>query len=91
MWWYMGQLRLLLIITLAWFAFLFNLGRIDVAGQPQLKIDPSVYAIAIIASVSLLAFPNLGTRKVWIFRTVVFASYLAIRLTSYVSGAQQSR
>src|SRR5439155_465302 len=37
MWWCMGQLRLLLIITLAWFAFLFNIERIDVAGQQQIN------------------------------------------------------
>ncbi len=77
----MGQLRLLLIITLAWFTFLFNIERIDVAGQQPFNIDTSIYVLAITASVALLAFPNLGARRTWLFRAMVFAAYVAMRLS----------
>src|SRR5438552_3715483 len=90
MWWCMGQLRLLLIITLAWFTFLFNIERIDVAGQQPFNIDSGVYVVAIIASVAMLAFPNLGTRKVWLFRAMVFVAYIALRLNLILSGEPRS-
>src|SRR6266850_1547386 len=90
MWWCMGQLRLLLIITLAWFAFLFNIERIDVAGQQPFNIESVVYVIAIISSVSLLAFPNLGARKTALFRGLVVAAYFATQLGTLTSGTPRS-
>src|SRR2546423_1500168 len=76
----MAQLRLLLIITLCWFAILFNLERVSGLAQVPITLDTTVYALVILTSVALLSFPNFSTSNVWLARAVLLASYGAARL-----------
>jgi lipopolysaccharide/colanic/teichoic acid biosynthesis glycosyltransferase len=79
-WWDMAQLRLLLIITLCWFAILFNIERISELVREPITLDATVYAVVIITSVALLTFPNLSSVNIWLSRVVMLAIYGAARL-----------
>ncbi len=76
----MAQLRLLLIITLCWFAILFNIERVSELAREPVTLDATVYAVVILTSVALLSFPNLGSLNVWFSRAVMLAVYAVARL-----------
>src|SRR3954470_18895274 len=59
----MAQLRLLLIISLAWFAFIFNIQHIALPGQQALSLDIAVYALMLLTAVAFFSFPNLAKQN----------------------------
>jgi lipopolysaccharide/colanic/teichoic acid biosynthesis glycosyltransferase len=71
----MAQLRLLLIVSLAWFAFIFNAQQIVVPGIPALSLDIAVYALMLLTAVTFFSFPNLAKQNVIISYLVLIALY----------------
>jgi lipopolysaccharide/colanic/teichoic acid biosynthesis glycosyltransferase len=59
------QTRILLVVTVMWFVFLFNIERLDLFGQKPFNLDTSTYVVAALISVALLAYPDLAYRNIW--------------------------
>ena len=62
----MARFRLLLIGLTIWFVILFNLERPDITDLGNLDLDSVVYVIAAMASVTILALPDLAKRSEYI-------------------------
>src|SRR5712691_6450994 len=76
----MAQLRLLLIISLAWFASLFNIERIGLLFHQSISLDTAVYAIMIITGVAFFCFPNIGKQSKWVSLIIIMMTYLVSRV-----------
>jgi lipopolysaccharide/colanic/teichoic acid biosynthesis glycosyltransferase len=59
------QTRILLVVTVMWFVFLFNIERLSLFGQKPFNLDTSTYVTAALISVALLAYPDLAYRNIW--------------------------
>ncbi|MCZ7545299.1 MAG: sugar transferase [Anaerolineae bacterium] len=71
----MARLRSFLILTILWFAFLFNIERLDVLGSEPFNLASFVYVLAIAISAALVVFPNLGHQNLQLSRLAVLAIY----------------
>jgi lipopolysaccharide/colanic/teichoic acid biosynthesis glycosyltransferase len=73
----MAQLRLLLIICLAWFAILFRIGNVAVWGNETIEIGTAVYAIMIIVGFGMFLFPSLSRLNPVLTYTGMVVLYMA--------------
>lgn len=79
----MTKLKIIVICSFAYLAFVFNIERLAFHDPGALTIHSFVYALIVAAILSILAIPTLSRSPFYLPAALWAAAYLALRLTVY--------
>lgn len=86
----MAKYRILLMVSLTWFTLLFNVERIDIAGQPPLNLDSLLYLFVLSVILLTVTFPNMGKLNYAVAGTSLLAGYVVTALLVRPGWADRS-
>lgn len=86
----MAKYRILLMVSLTWFTLLFNVERIDIAGQPPLNLDSLLYLFVLSVILLTVTFPNMGKLNYAVAGASLLAGYVVTALLVRPGWADRS-